>query len=105
MPPASVTALPQDVWSRANAYQQLHSVGLLLTPLLTQPGSNTRVIAGSSFAAGIALFSGGLYASTFTGDKQLSKGAPFGGVAFMVGWVALAVAGRRAAPLRGEGVA
>lgn len=100
MPPASATASPQDVWSRANAYQQLHSVGLLLTTVLTQPGSTARVIAGSSFAAGITLFSGGLYASTFTGDKQLSKGAPFGGVAFMLGWVALAVAGRRAPPLR-----
>ncbi|TFJ88755.1 hypothetical protein NSK_000323 [Nannochloropsis salina CCMP1776] len=95
IPPASTTASPQEVWSRANAYQQLHSLGLLLTPLLSEPHSKLRPLAGFSFASGIVLFSGGLYAATWTGNRQLSSGAPFGGVAFMIGWVALAVARRR----------
>ncbi len=93
-PPPPPPPSPTEVWSRAVHYQQLHSVGLLLTPVLTQPGSLARVLAGTSFSAGLLLFSGGLYASTYTGDKQLAKGAPFGGIAFMVGWVALAAAGR-----------
>lgn len=52
-----------EIWSRAVHYQQLHSVGLLLVPLLTAEKSFQRVAAGSFFTAGIALFSGGLYAT------------------------------------------
>lgn len=46
---------------RAVSYQQLHSVALLLVPLLTPAGSATRLVAGASFAGGIVCFSGGLY--------------------------------------------
>lgn len=43
------------------AYHQLHSVALLLVPLLTPPASTVRTLAGGLFTSGICLFSGGLY--------------------------------------------
>lgn len=51
----------KDVWQRAVSYQQLHSVTLLLVPLLTPAQSLTRTIAGASFSTGILCFSGGCY--------------------------------------------
>lgn len=64
-------------------YQQIHSVGLILVPLVTAPGSMLATAAGSLFTTGIVLFSGGLYATALTGDRKVSKGGPFGGMAFI----------------------
>lgn len=51
--------------------------------------------AGSGFAcaaflAGIVLFSGSLYVLVFTGVRAWGAVTPFGGLAFMAGWAALA---------------
>jgi uncharacterized membrane protein YgdD (TMEM256/DUF423 family) len=48
--------------------------------------------AGWAFTLGIALFSGSLYAIVATGLKKFGMVTPFGGVAFLVGWVSLAMA-------------
>jgi uncharacterized membrane protein YgdD (TMEM256/DUF423 family) len=50
------------------------------------------VIAGWSFATGIVLFSGSLYALALSGVTTLGAITPLGGVAFIVGWISLAVA-------------
>ena len=47
---------------------------------------------GWVFQAGIALFSGSLYALALTDVKALGAITPIGGVAFLVGWIWLAVA-------------
>jgi uncharacterized membrane protein YgdD (TMEM256/DUF423 family) len=52
-------------------------------------------VAGWAFAVGILLFSGSLYALCLTGISKLGAITPFGGVAFLIGWVALAVAAFR----------
>jgi uncharacterized membrane protein YgdD (TMEM256/DUF423 family) len=46
------------------------------------------------FMAGILLFSGSLYAMTFGPDewRKLGMITPLGGLAFIAGWLALAVA-------------
>ena len=49
-------------------------------------------MAGWSFVAGIVLFSGSLYALSLSGIKILGAVTPLGGVAFIVGWISLAVA-------------
>ena len=49
-------------------------------------------LAGWSFLLGTALFSGALYAFALTGQRWLGMVAPFGGVALIVGWFALAIA-------------
>jgi uncharacterized membrane protein YgdD (TMEM256/DUF423 family) len=53
----------------------------------------TRAVHGAKlFLAGIALFSGSLYALVLTGNKKLGAITPIGGVAFMMGWLCLAFA-------------
>ena len=51
--------------------------------------------AGWCFVAGMALFSGSLYLLALTGLRPLAYLTPLGGVAFLSGWVLLAVAARR----------
>jgi uncharacterized membrane protein YgdD (TMEM256/DUF423 family) len=51
-----------QVWSRAVHYQQIHSLAMVLTPLVTLPSSAHRLAAGGLFGIGITLFSGGCYA-------------------------------------------
>jgi uncharacterized membrane protein YgdD (TMEM256/DUF423 family) len=53
------------------------------------------VVAGWSFVAGVALFSGSLYLMTITGQTKLGAITPVGGAFFLVGWGAVVVAGWR----------
>ncbi|WP_095052517.1 DUF423 domain-containing protein [Pseudomonas sp. Irchel s3b2] len=77
-------------------YQLVHTLALLGVALLAAqiPG---RLItwAGASFAIGILLFSGSLYLLTITGISKLGIVTPFGGLAFLVGWVCLGLAAWR----------
>jgi uncharacterized membrane protein YgdD (TMEM256/DUF423 family) len=75
-------------------YQMYHSLGLLAVGLAASRASRRRAldVAGWCFLLGIVLFSGGLYVLTLTGDTRWGMVAPFGGVLFLVGWVALAFA-------------
>jgi uncharacterized membrane protein YgdD (TMEM256/DUF423 family) len=50
------------------------------------------VLAGWLFVAGIVLFSGSLYALALTGNPRWGAVTPFGGVAFLLGWLALLIA-------------
>lgn len=52
-------------------------------------------IAGGLLLAGTLLFSGSLYLLVATGIRGLGWLTPFGGVAFMLGWLALAWAALR----------
>lgn len=73
-------------------YQMYHSLALLGVGLLAQKRSTRRlVIAGSAFTGGIILFSGSLYVLTLTGVTKWGMVTPLGGVAFLVGWTALAL--------------
>jgi len=54
-------------------------------------------VAGWSFVFGTILFSGSLYAWALTGARWLVALTPIGGLAFIVGWVALAAAASGAA--------
>jgi len=48
------------------------------------------------FLIGIVLFSGSLYLLALSGARALGIITPFGGLAFIAGWLALAWAGRKA---------
>lgn len=48
--------------------------------------------AGWLFVAGTVLFSGSLYALALTGRRRWAAIAPVGGVCFLLGWAALALA-------------
>ena len=55
------------------------------------------MVAGSAFTVGIVIFYGSLYALSMTDMRWLGMLTPLGGVAFLVGWIALAVATLRPA--------
>jgi uncharacterized membrane protein YgdD (TMEM256/DUF423 family) len=74
-------------------YQMYHSLGLLAVGLMEERRRTVWLrIAGWAFLFGITLFSGGLYVYTLSGDPTYAMIVPIGGVAFLVGWAALAVA-------------
>lgn len=73
-------------------YQQLHTLALLAVALLLQRQADRLLtLSGGLFVAGMLLFSGSLYALTLTGIGKLGIITPFGGVAFMLGWLLLGV--------------
>ena len=77
-------------------YQLVHTLALLGIALLaTQIPGRLITWAGASFAIGILLFSGSLYLLTITGVSKLGIVTPFGGLAFLVGWVCLGLAAWR----------
>ena len=80
-------------------YQLFHTLALLAVALLAVhlPG-RLMLWAGILFALGIVLFSGSLYALTLSGVAQLGIITPFGGLAFLLGWLCLGLAAWRLAP-------
>jgi len=75
-------------------YQMYHALALLGCGVLGRIGARTG-LAAWLFLLGIVLFSGSLYALVWTDVKGLGAVTPFGGVAFLAGWLLLAVAGTR----------
>ncbi|KJH81108.1 membrane protein [Pseudomonas fluorescens] len=77
-------------------YQLVHTLALFGVALLAThiPG---RIVtwAGISFVVGILLFCGSLYLLTLTGISKLGIITPFGGVAFLIGWLCLGLAAWR----------
>jgi uncharacterized membrane protein YgdD (TMEM256/DUF423 family) len=78
-------------------YQMLHALGLLAAgwAAVRWPGG-AATLAGWLFAVGTVLFSGSLYALALTGARWLGAVTPVGGVAFLLGWLALAWTALRA---------
>jgi uncharacterized membrane protein YgdD (TMEM256/DUF423 family) len=81
-------------WKTAAQYHLAHAVALGLAAGLL---GETRLgrVACSGFIGGIVLFSGSLYAMTLTGVRVLGAVTPLGGLSFMLGWAALALAAFR----------
>ncbi len=75
----------------------IHAIALILVGLACRANgaSPCTRIAGVAFLLGIVLFCGWLYANVLWGNVALPFIAPIGGIAFVVGWVALAVAAWR----------
>lgn len=77
-------------WETGARYQMYHAFGLLAVAVAVArwPASIVRH-AGTAFVAGIALFSGSLYAIALTGVRLFGAIAPIGGAAFLAGWAIL----------------
>ena len=76
-------------------YHQLHSVVILIIGLclLFMPDTSmapTLRWVGWLMVSGVVLFSGSIYGFAFTGMRHLTFLSPFGGLAFMAGWLLLA---------------
>jgi uncharacterized membrane protein YgdD (TMEM256/DUF423 family) len=77
-------------------YQMYHALALGLTALTMKTGAGRCAwIAAWFFLAGIVLFCGSLYAMALAGLPTLRYFVPFGGAAFIAGWIALVVTGLR----------
>ena len=77
---------------KAAHYQMLHTLAMLA--LLAAQLPRMRAAIGLFFA-GIVLFSGSLYAYSFTHQHALVFITPLGGLSFMAGWLTLAYRGMR----------
>lgn len=78
-------------------YHLVHAVGLLGVAFAASRFPGPLVTwAGWLLVAGTVLFSGSLYVLALTGIRALGAITPFGGVAFIAGWLCLAWAAWRA---------
>jgi len=78
-------------------YHMFHALALLgaAWAVARWPGP-LATAAGWLFVAGTLVFSGSLYALSLSGQRWLGAITPFGGVAFLLGWLCLALAAWRA---------
>jgi uncharacterized membrane protein YgdD (TMEM256/DUF423 family) len=85
-----------NVYDTGVQYQMYHSIGILLIALLIErlPSQKLAIWAARLLLMGIVLFSGSLYALALSGVKVLGAITPLGGIAFIAGWICLALAAR-----------
>ncbi len=79
-------------------YQVGHAIALILMVLLLERAAAgwcrcAVVVAGWAFVTGIVLFCGALYALAAGASPNHAVMAPYGGVALILGWLALAIGG------------
>jgi len=82
------------IWQTGVTYHAWHALGLLLLGLLMlhAPGSSALRYAAWLFVAGIVLFAGSLYLLALGAPRWFGAITPFGGLAFIVGWIMTVVA-------------
>lgn len=78
-----------DLWRTAVGYQFWHALAFSLGAFVA-PHGRARRLALASFIVGIVLFCGSLYALALGAPERLGIVVPFGGLAFVIGWLALA---------------
>ncbi len=80
------------VYQTAVQYHFYHTLSLLAVAmlLLQFPRHSVLAASGGCFTVGLVLFCGSLYALAFSGVRWLGAITPLGGLAFMLGWLALA---------------
>ena len=82
-------------------YHMYHALALFAVAWLTTragaggAGVKLAGVGGWMFLAGIVLFSGSLYAYSLTGVRSLAYITPVGGLAFLAGWILVAIAASR----------
>lgn len=81
-----------EIFETGARYHMYHALAMILCALVATSSART---AGWIMQGGIAVFSGSLYALALTDVKILGAITPLGGLAFLVGWVWLAVGALR----------
>jgi uncharacterized membrane protein YgdD (TMEM256/DUF423 family) len=79
-----------EIWRTAAFYHLVHAVALLAVALAGARVRAARVVC-VLWTAGIVIFAGSLYLLAATGQRWLGAITPFGGMAFLTGWLILAV--------------
>ena len=82
-----------SVFETGARYHMYHALAIGLAAFAMRDNATVPAqTAAAFFLAGIVLFSGSLYLLALTGNKALGIVTPFGGLAFLAGWAALAYA-------------
>ncbi len=96
---AGVPASAVKIYESGQFYQMVHSVAMLGLAALIAATDGRRSgwanwllqIAGLAFLAGVVMFSGGIYVQILKGVQLGVPVVPAGGIAFLIGWSALAL--------------
>ncbi len=74
-------------------YQLIHALGLIAVGVSERVfgGSVLIKLSGFMMLLGLVLFCGSLYVLALTGLRRVGLITPVGGIAFLVGWLCLAV--------------
>ena len=88
-----VDAVRWSAYEVAVDYQFYHGLGIVVAGILADRFPDSRLLAWSGWVllAGVAGFSGSIYATTFGAPAAIGSLAPLGGLAMMAGWLLLAV--------------
>ncbi len=94
---ARISADLLQTYETAVRYQFFHVIALFIAAMaiVRYPNSNMGTVAGWLFIVGIVLFSGSLYLLIASGQRWMGAITPLGGVAFIAGWICLALAAWR----------
>lgn len=89
----------REIFDLAARYQMIHALALLGAGLLAERWAASRprplVAAAWCFLVGIVLFSDSLYALSLSGVRAWGAVTPFGGAAFLAGWLLLMIGALR----------
>jgi len=85
---------PRDLetFETAVRYQMYHALALFAAAWLLSRNAPYAGAAAWAFVGGVAIFSGSLYLLVATGQRWLGAVTPLGGLAFIAGWILLALA-------------
>lgn len=81
------------VWQTGVTYHAWHAIALFIVGVVRMHATDRRAFrnAGWLFVAGVVLFSGSLYALALGAPAWLGLATPFGGLAFIAGWLCVAL--------------
>ena len=85
-----------DTYETAVQYHFYHVIASLIILIVPVANDTWRKRASMAFLAGIMIFSGSLYFLSLSGITWLGAITPIGGVLFIVGWLMLIPAFRKA---------
>ena len=91
---AALDAHALEIFETGARYHMYHALAMGLAAFAMRANAPAK-IAAWFFLAGIVLFCGSLYLLALTGEHAFGFVTPFGGLAFMIGWLALAWAALR----------
>ena len=76
-------------------YEFMHALATMACAIFMQVGAQRARFAPAFFLSGTVLFSGSLYALALGAPRWVGIVTPFGGLAFLAGWLVLAWAALR----------
>ncbi len=82
------------IYTTAVDYHMYHALGLIMLGILAERTNAKTMLLSAAILMllGIIVFSGSLYALSISGIRQLGAITPFGGTAFILAWLLMALA-------------